>query len=95
MPRGLWVCPSYSISPAIVGRAAITQRPVATGLGTVRNPGALLMGQRLLLHATKIARTAGMATLAPARTITLTVVVIHRLSRKTGRALVAGIAVHA
>ena len=68
---------------------------MATGLGTVRNPRALLMSQRLLLHAPKIARTARMATFAPARTITLTVVVIHRLSRKTGRALVAGIAVHA
>lgn len=53
------------------------------------------MGQRLLLHATKIARTARMTALAPARTITQAVVVIHRLGRKTGRALVAGIAVHA
>ena len=36
-----------------------------------------------------------MATLTPARTITQTVVVIHPLSRKTGRACVTGVAAHA
>ena len=68
---------------------------MAAGLGTVRDPGSLLMSQRLLLHAAEIVRTAGMAALAPARTIAQAVVVIHRLSRKTGRALVARVAVHA
>jgi len=68
---------------------------VATGLGTVCDPGVLIVGQRLLLHIAKIAGSTRMATLAPARTVTQTVVVIHRLSRKTGRALVTGIAVHA
>ena len=68
---------------------------MATGLGAVCNPGALLVGQRLLLHIAGIRRAASMAALAPARTITLTVVVIHRLGRKTGRTLVAGVTVHA
>ena len=91
----LWHVSAWPSLPTIVGRAAIAQRPVATGLGTVCDPGSLLMSQRLLLHTAKITRTAGMAALAPARTVTQTVVVIHRLGRKTGRALVAGIAVHA
>ena len=68
---------------------------MAAGLRTVCNPGTLLMGQRLLIHVAEKARTARMAALAPARAITQAVVVIHGLSRKTGRALVAGIAVHA
>src|SRR3989344_3161534 len=81
--------------PTAVGAAASAQRPVAAGLRTVCDPGALVMGQRLLLHAAEIACSARMAALAPARAITLTAVVIHRHNRKAGRALVAGVAVHA
>jgi len=68
---------------------------MAAGLGTVRDPGTLLVGQRHLLHIAEIARAARMAALAPARAIAWTVVVIHRLDREAGRACVAGIAAHA
>ena len=53
------------------------------------------MGQRLLLQIAEEVGTACMAALTPARAITQTVVVIHPLNRKTGRACVAGVAAHA
>lgn len=68
---------------------------MAAGLRTVCDPGALVMGQRFPFHITAIGCSTRMATFAPARTIALTVVVIHGLRRKTGRAFVAGVAVHA
>jgi hypothetical protein len=84
-----------SLVPFRVGATRVTQRPVAAGLGAVCDPGTLLMGQRHPLHSAEEARTALMAAFAPARTITQAVVVIHPLSRKTGRARVTGIAAHA
>ena len=82
-------------APIRVGVTCITQWPVAAGLGAVCNTGTLLMSQRHPLHIAEEVRTALMASLTPARAITLTVVVIHPLSRKAGRARVAGVAFHA
>jgi len=53
------------------------------------------MSQCLLMHTAEIVRAALMAAFAPAGTVTQAVVVIHRLNCKTGRALMAGVAIHA
>ena len=53
------------------------------------------MGQRHSLHSAEEVRTALMTAFAPACAIALTAVVIHLLNRKTGRARVAGVAIHA
>ncbi len=88
--------PPSSVGPAAVGGSLIAQWFVATGRGTIRLARVpFIMVQCLLLHGAEIVRAALMAAFARARTTTQTVVVIHRLSRKTGRALVAGVAVHA
>jgi len=68
---------------------------VASGLGTVGDPGTPLVGQGLLLHAAKIGQTAQVAPLAEARTVTQTVVVIHSFRSPCGGTGVTGVAAHA
>lgn len=68
---------------------------MTTRLRTVSDTRALLMGQGFLIHAAQKAGAAGVTTFAPTGTVTLTVVMVHRLAREAGLALVAGIAIHA
>lgn len=78
--------------PFCVRGALVTQRPVATRLGTVRLTG-FVMVQGFLVHISEVARARRVAGFAPTCTTTLRSVVIHAQTYPAGGTCMTSVAV--